>query len=182
MTLSNDKIFGFSSEPNALVFRVSAPLVAGNYTWLARNKVAASPQVHIDETDVWYINGFTYSVDIDELDYQAAIDSAGDQVPVFRLFQDASNKTPILQQQLVVAQYYQFVPYRKFVKPRVVTGRKGQKLINQLRGSFDGVIAQLPSMIGKSEVNLIFTFFLQDVRDQQDGSDISQSRTMRRAG
>ena len=164
---SDSRIYSFQSEPNALVFRVSAELLDSKYTWLNTNKVAALPQVDIDETDLWFINAFQFSADVDELEFQTAIDAAGDQIPVFRLYQDASNKTPILQQQLVLANFYERVPYRKFIRPRAVAGKRGQKAINQLRGSFQGVLQHLPTLIGKTEINLIFTLFIQDVRNSE---------------
>jgi hypothetical protein len=34
-----------------------------------------------------------------------------------------------------------------------------------MRGSFDGTLIHLPSMVGKSAVNLIMTLFAQEIKD-----------------
>jgi hypothetical protein len=162
-----EKEYSFGTEPSQLVFRVSAPLSAGKYTWTPRLKVAAIPQVDLQSVYLYKIYAYSFSADIDELDYQVAIDIGGDKVPQFRLYVDSDAKAPILRQPLALANYYTDVDYRKWRKFRSASGVKTQSQINQMRGSFDGTLNHLPSMIGKLEINLILTLFIQEIRDDQ---------------
>lgn len=161
----SEKEFSYTTEPSQFVFRVSAPLVGGKYTWTKQTKVAAIPEVDIQPNLLYKIYGFNFSADVDELDYQVAIDIAGDKVPLFRLYLDGEASAPILRQPLALANYYTDIPYNKWKKPRQTAGRKTGRQLNQLRGSFDGTLNHLPSMVGRTEINLIMTIFAQEIKD-----------------
>lgn len=96
----------FSPKTNALqfIFRVNAPLKSGYYTWLNNSKVEAYPQVDISKDSLYNFYSFSFSADIDVLDYQASIDISdvssstpnSNTIPTFSLYLKGQGSGPIL--------------------------------------------------------------------------------------
>jgi len=184
--------FSAQSNPIQFVFRVSSPLQATKYTWNVTNKVRPYPSVDIQRDFMYYFYGFSFSADIAVLDYQSAIDviaktAAGNEpdantLPTFSLYLEGSGKSPILRQPLGLPTYYEDVNYRKWIAPKTAstTGSRSNSLtqlsgvqVNNLKGGFSAVLNQTPNLIGKANINLIMTFFAQEINSNEQKEILS---------
>lgn len=187
--------FSAETEPIQFVFRVSAPLKANQYTWTTSNKSRPYPSVDIQRDYLYYLYSFNFSADISERDYQSAIEVIDQGVtgnepnantlPTFSLYLEGAGKSPILRQPLGLPNYYRDIDYRKWAKPRTAstTGSTGNNLnqltgvqINNLKGSFQSVLNQTPSLIGKANINLIMTFFAQEINSDEQSMNLSRGK------
>lgn len=175
--------FSSQTEPIQFVFRNNAPIVALQYTWLPADKRRPYPIVDIQRDFLYYFYAFTFSADISVLDYQGAIDIVaiaaapdGYTIPKFSLYLEGASTAPILRQPLGLPSFYSDVDYRKYMKPRTAssTGSFNNTIkqltgeqVNNLKGSFEGVLNQTPNLIGKQSINLIMTFFAQEITSDE---------------
>lgn len=208
--LNSHQVPHHKAEPVQVVFRLAAGLgdiAPGYYDWtLSRGfpapagtvppppapqilpqPFAAQPRVDLDPQNLYAVQGFSFSADIESVDYAAAIDvlsvppggTAG--VPVFTLQVDSEKGAPITKQPIPLPQFYENVAFPKWrqylsendeVQGSVSGGVQtmdiafmGIKSTNQFEGSFQARLQQTPSLIGKASITLILTLNMLEIRD-----------------
>ena len=173
------------AEPLNVVFRSSRPAIAGFYDWTVGNSLAAAtPRVDLDPANLYALEYFTFSADLNAADYSGNIvdtTAAADGVPGIprlSLYVDSEGpRAPILTQPIPVAQYYQNAPFPKWrmfsaeVSDFGNTGLiafQGIKGTNQFQAAFE---ARLNAILGKPTLTLIFSFGLLEIKDENFTKD-----------
>lgn len=179
-----------TTNPLHVVFKVTrtlGDLVPTYYDWILTNStVTASPRVDLDPDNMYAIDYFTFSADIEGSDYSAAIiDSSSAPgstpgIPRFHLYVDSEKGGPLLTQPIPLPQFYQnadFPKWRKYSKSRTqaggsaggrpIIGVQGIKTTNQFSGAFEARLQQTLALAGKQSITLIFAFGLLEIKDEK---------------
>ena len=177
------------ADPLNVVFRVTRPAIAGFYDWTVDNALTpGDPRVDLDPANLYALEYFTFSADLDPADYSgniidaSAAPGAVPGIPRFNLYVDSEGpRSPILKQPIPLAQFY---PNAEFPKWRVYSkeqsdfgntgfvGFQGMKSTNQFQGAFQ---ARLAAILGKPSVTMIFSFSLLEIKDDNFIRDYKQT-------
>ena len=171
------KIPFLKSPPMHFVYRSTATLQFGQYVFDRTNtpKSNFNPRINIEQNRLYLIRSFSFSADINILDYQAAFFGTGQvNVPTFSLYLKANEAAPFLRQPLQLPTYYEEQDFPKVFIPQRIAGPAAQsgsaalvtaKSLNEFQGFFKGVLDQIPALIGKQSVTLILTLNGTEVQD-----------------
>jgi hypothetical protein len=198
--LNKNQIPLLNVEPLHAVFRsraVTGIEQLGFYDWTLQNApptdtrkglVQASPRVDIDPNNLYAIEYFTFSADIDGGDFESCINDVTAAnggipgIPRFSLYTTANASSPILKQPIPLPQYYTEATYPKWkvfseesedVSGVVVGGVPvidlspvSMKRGNQFVGAFEARLNQLVALVGKENITLILTLGIMEIRDE----------------
>jgi len=198
--LNRNQIPFLKSEPLHAVFRsraVTGTEQIGYYDWTLQDApptdtrkglVTANPRVDIDPNNLYAIDYFTFSADVEEADFESQIidDSAAPGgiagIPRFSLYMTASAGHPILKQPIPLPQYYPEATYPKWkvyseesedVSGVIVGGvpiidisPASMKKVNQFQGGFEGRLIQGFPLVGKQNITLILALGIIEIRDE----------------
>jgi hypothetical protein len=168
-------------------------LRAGFYDWTLQNAiVTASPRVDIDPQNLYAIEYFTFSADVEGSDFSAAIvpNSAPPGgtvgIPRLSLYLHTEKGANILKQPLPLPQFYQNAPFprwRMLLKehgeegaadalsglagfPVMDLGAQGIKSTDQFDAGFEASLQQTAALVGKASITLILAFGLLEIKDE----------------
>lgn len=191
--INKNQIPYLKTEPLHAVFRSKArvgQIAAGFYDFALLLNAGqptpngtnrANPRVDLDPANLYILDYFTFSADIAEEDYTAAIidDSApagtDAGLPRFHLYVDSEVGGPILKQPLPLPQFYKEATYPKWREYSKEASDdidatsivlSGIKPTNQFRGAFEARLEQIGALIGKQIITLTLTLGMLEVRDE----------------
>lgn len=191
--INKDQLPFLKTEPMHIVFRSKAnvgQVAPGFYDWAVttnpnqptpNGRVVASPRADLDPANLYIIQHFTFSADIDEADYSGSIiDTTAalgvtPGIPRFHLYVQSEGTGPILKQPIPIPQYYQesdFPKWRVYSKESSDFGNQtsiafqGVKSTNQFVGAFEARLAQTIPLIGKGTITLILSLGVLEVKDE----------------
>jgi len=191
--INREQIPYLKTEPMHVVFRSKAnigQITPGYYDWAVttnpnqptpNGRVVASPRADLDPANMYIIEHFTFSADIDEADYSGAIiDTTAalgvtPGIPRFHLYVQSEGTGPILKQPIPIPQYYQesaFPKWRVYSKEHSDFGNQtgvaflGMKNVNQFVGAFEARLQQTLPLIGKGTITLILSLGVLEVKDE----------------
>jgi hypothetical protein len=130
-----------SSLPIEFVYRSTKSLSAGAYTW-AEGASALTPDRAIMENNLYYFRSITLSADIEELDFTANIST----IPKFQMYLKSNSGVALFREPIYMTKYLQNFDYRFVWGTQVAS--------DTLLASFNGIISQGSSLIGKLTLSL----------------------------
>jgi len=148
-----------SSPPIQFVYRQTATLAAGMYTWASTPMNLASLRPLMANA-AYYFRSVTIAADIDEGDYLSAIyitPALINRTPVFQMYLKGTGKQILFREPLAIAKYFQNFDYRLCW----VTQREDDVLY----GSLDGQLTQTAALIGKGSITLSVIISAQEIVD-----------------
>lgn len=191
--INREQIPYLKTEPLHVVFRSKAnvgQINPGYYDWAVttnpnqptpNGRVVASPRADLDPANMYIIEYFTFSADVDEADYSGAIVDTSAALgvtpglPRFHLYVQSEGTGPILKQPIPLPQYYQensFPKWRVYSKESSDFGSQtgvaflGMKSVNQFVGAFEARLQQTLPLIGKGTITLILSLGVLEVKDE----------------
>ena len=144
------------SRPLILAGRLTAPLVAGVYTWDG-SPFDAVPAVTLRAEYLYILASVSVAADLDGSDYSAAIDTsyAASPIPTVRILQRFGQS--VLPDAVPVPTYFSDLGILYPFAPRV----QG----NGVQFSALGQLVQTPALVGKPSVSLAVSALLYEVID-----------------
>jgi hypothetical protein len=198
--LNRNQIPLLKSNPLHAVFRsraVTGTEQLGFYDWTLQDApvtdtrkglITANPRVDIDPANLYAIDYFTFSADVESADYESNIVDASAAIggipgiPRFSLYMTAESGRPVLKQPIPLPQYYTEAAYPKWkvfheemedVSGVIVAGvpvidisSVGIKKVNQFQGGFEARLSQGVNLVGKQNITLILALGLLEIRDE----------------
>lgn len=179
MSASLNHIPYYSTKPLVFNYRETVELFAGAYEWNYSTRDYFTPRLDIDSPNLYIIESFSFAADINELDFQSAMNIQQDGVPEFSLYLRSEGSGTILRMPLQLPVYYREQNFIQSVLPKM--GQSGAdkqtgvniqnaftaKEANQFQGSFKGKLQHTPALVGKQSITLILSLSIIEVRDQQ---------------
>jgi len=169
----------YSTKPLIFNYRETVELYAGAYEWSLSTRDYFTPKLDIDSPNLYIIKSFSFAADINELDYQSAMDIQADGVPEFSLYLRSEGSGTILRMPLQLPVYYRDQEFVQSILPKMgqsgagkttgaaIEGAFTAKQANQFMGSFKGKINHTPALVGKQNITLTMTFYIQEIKDQK---------------
>lgn len=191
--INREQIPYLKTEPMHVVFRSKAnvgQVTPGYYDWAVttnpnqpspNGRVVSNPRADLDPANLYIIEHFTFSADVDEADYSGAIVDTSAAlgvtpgIPRFHLYVQSEGAGPILKQPIPIPQYYQessFPKWRVYSKEQSDFGNQtgvaflGMKSVNQFVGAFEARLQQTLPLIGKGTITLIMSLGVLEVKDE----------------
>lgn len=142
-----------SSPPIQFVYRQTANLNAGSYTFATSGPQPLSTLRPLIANAVYYFRSVTIAADIDEGDYLSSILT----LPVFQMYPLSTGKQILFREPLSIAKYFQNFDYR--------LAWQTQREDDQFFCSIDGQLDQIASLIGKASITLSVILSVQEIVD-----------------
>ena len=163
----------FTSPPVQYVYRSTANLVFGAYTWADNPSplyfpIAGSAGAvlrRVQSRALYYIRDITVKADIDKNDYPAALSAP---IPYLSLHLRSQGRTSLFREPFVVPSFLENFQYRQFVH---ITQDPEEML-----GSFRGALIQTPALIGKASITLTAVLSVQEISDHEYVNRFMQGR------
>lgn len=144
------------SRPLILAGRLTAPLVAGAYTWdgLAFD---ASPRVDLKAAYLYILTSISFAADLDQSNYSDAIDPTYTTAPIpsFRMTQGGG--ASILADAVPAPFYFSDLGVCSHFMPAVDR--------NRIQFSAQGRLVQTPELVGKASISLSVSCIVYEVAD-----------------
>lgn len=163
-----------TSPPLLFTFQQTAAVAAGTYTF-AGDKAAFTPSRPIQPNILYMFETLDFSMDIAPADYFSAISTQ----PQFSMYLQSDASSPSLREPLILAKYFDTVPYRLAVMGSELLGVSNRPTLqgfqsNRLLGNVSGVMNQTSSLLGKMSLTAILVFSVQEVGDHDFIADFKQ--------
>lgn len=142
-----------SSPPIEFTYSSTASLSAGSYTW-ADTQNLLIPNRPLMENTVYYFRSITLAANTDELDFTSNITT----IPNFQMFLKSRAKAILFREPIYMTKFLQNFDYRF----AWVT----QRASDTIYASFNGVLKQGASLIGKATVTLNAVISAQEIVDE----------------
>lgn len=142
----------WTSPPVQFVYRSTAPVIAGTYTWADPPTVLTYSRPVL-ETAIYYIRNISLSANIDALDYSQNLAN----IPQFQLYLQSTGKTILFREPVIMTQFFEQMDFRFLWN----TNQDNDILY----GSFVGSLTQGAGLIGKGSVTLTAVVLAQEIVD-----------------
>jgi len=152
MGVSYDELPFFNTVPIVSIGRVSAPLVGGEYNFVARQS-SLLPKEKLVDNALYFISHFSFAMDISELDYQLAILD----VPQINLYLSGEARTPLIRKPIFAPTYYESYSYLYAFLP--------QRSPNELLFSVRGKLTQTAALLGKQDITATMVLEFYEIVD-----------------
>ncbi len=166
------------SPPVIFSFRQTAPLALGVYDFggvgspLVRSLF--TPNRPILPNVLYIFSGLSFSMDVDQNDYQGAIAS----LPAFSTFLQSDASAPAFREPILLDKYFENYSYILSLMGSSSVNRPantGGDTFNKLFGSVTGTVNQTAALVGKASLTAIVKMTAQEI---SDGEFISQYTKM----
>lgn len=149
----------WTAPPMQFNLTQSAPLTLGQYPYTAVRTPMGNIK-NLNESTLIEFYDMTFSADIPELDYQAALQLAGGgtSIPQFSMFLSSERNAPTLQDPIILNKYFTGQKYLMLIEPKQTP--------NVLTGFFRGTLQQTVDLAGITAINLTFQFYAQQITDE----------------
>ncbi len=162
------------SPPVIFTFRQTANLALGQYDFGGVTtpvlKSVFTPDRPLQPNALYLFNTLSFSMDIDETDYQSGIQT----LPAFQAYVQSDAAAPAFREALALDKYFENYPYRLSIlgnsSVNETQGAAGDTF-NKFFGSITGVLNQTASLVGKAAVTGIVKFTAQEITDKTFISD-----------
>jgi hypothetical protein len=142
-----------SSPPIEFVYQSTANISAGSYTWADLPNLLV-PNRPLMENSVYYFRSITLAANADELDFTSNLTT----IPTFQMYLKSRAKAILFREPIYMPKYLQNFDYRF----AWVTQRSNDTIY----ASFNGVLKQGSTFIGKLSVTLTAIISAQEVVDE----------------
>lgn len=148
----------WSSPPMQFSFTEVATLTLGEYPFEAERTVMTNTK-NLNNSTLIYFYDMSFSADIPLLDYQNALQlaSGDNEIPQFSMFMQSDRNAPVLQDPILCQDYFNGQDYQLLIEPKQTP--------NKLNAFFRGKLKQTAALAGISKINLTFTFYAQQITD-----------------
>ena len=146
----------WTSPPIQFVYQQTAPLGLAQYTWTPTpgQLLFQRPLLH---NALYFFRNITLTADVADLDFQSNVTTA--TMPRFQMYLQSTGKTILFREDLQMPEFFQQFTYPFWWE----TARDE----DQLFGSFNGILSQGFSLIGKTSVTLTAVISAQEVTDDK---------------
>lgn len=144
------------SRPLILAGRLTAPIVAGAYTWDG-SAFDASPRADLKAAYLYIVTSISFAADLDAANYADAIDSTYTRSPIpsFRMMQGGG--ASVLPDAVPVPFYFSDLGVCQAFQPATDQ--------NRVQFSAQGRLIQTPQLVGKASVSLSVSCIVYEVSD-----------------
>ncbi len=142
-----------SSPPIEFTYESTVSVSAGTYTW-ADTPTELTPNRPLMENCLYYFRNVTLAADIEELDFSAN----NTTIPKFQMYLKSRAKAILFREPVYMVKFLQNFDYRF----AWVTQQKNDKLY----ASFNGVVTQGASLVGKASITLTAIISAQEIVDE----------------
>lgn len=151
----------WGSPPIQYVYESTATLSAGFYTW-ADTPSAFSPDRPVRPNVLYFFRNISMSADIEELDFTSAIVTT----PSFNAHLQSDAKAPLFRESVLMNKFYNQFDYRLWWSSQQGGDNSTRQSGDSLFGTWAGVLAQIPALVGKESITLKATITAQEVSDE----------------
>jgi hypothetical protein len=156
------------SPPVLFTYRVTAPLALGQYDFggvtTPVRRTPFLPERPLLPNTLYLFDSMSFAMDIDQNDYQAAIDV----MPSFAAYNQADAGALALREAVSLDKYFENYRYRLTLLGSLSTqgGANADGRFNKLYGSVSGIVTQTANLIGKASLTAIIKFTAMEVTDK----------------
>lgn len=143
----------WGSPPVQYVYESTAILSAGFYTWADAPSIL-TPDRPVRPNVLYFFRNISMSADIAELDFTSAIVTT----PQFNTHLVSDARAPLFREALLMNKFFDQFDYRLWWA--------SQQDNDQLLGTWTGVLAQTPALVGKQSITLKAIITAQEVSDE----------------
>lgn len=155
------------SLPVLFTYRVTAPLALGQYDFggvtTPVRRTPFLPERPLLPNALYLFDSLSFSMDVDQNDYQAAIDV----MPSFAVYNQADAGAVALREAVSLDKYFENYRYRLSLLGSLSTQESNAGgRFNKLYGSVSGVVNQTANLVGKASLTAIIKFTAMEVADK----------------
>lgn len=143
----------WGSPPVQYVYESTALLVAGFYTWVDAPSVL-TPNRPVRPNVLYFFRNISMTADVEELDFTGAIITP----PQFNTHLLSDANAPLFREPILMNKFFDQFDYRLWWS--------SQQENDVLRGTWNGILAQTPALIGKASITLKAIITAQEISDE----------------